>query len=187
MRLFILLLFTLFFGTSSCATCMVTPDTTCNISIKERTSVPEPEPTMVPLNYKDYSDLLNKVKRKLNKQQWLYSQTSKGQYYFEIYPVSMFPFFCLDKKDTVDADKYHIVFSEDCETNIGVFLDRFSMDHIQIAVLQYIKVGSLKPYCRTYMLFSFRKNFATKEWESERTPFTVTMVYNARTGYYFSK
>lgn len=194
----ILLIFLLVLGTPSCTASsqiMIAPDSSIRVvPVSKKVGQVIPIPPMAPpikvssMDYKDYSEPINKIKKKFQREQASYSKTVPGsQYFFRIFPLTMFPFFCMKETDTVDQSKYRIIFSEGYETSIGAYVDRFSMDHVYIAVLQYVTLKSLPPYCRTYFLFSLRKNYATKEWETENKPIIISMYYNSKNGCYYVK
>lgn len=135
---------------------------------------------IAPLFYKDYSELFDKINHKFLKEQLIYTKYNKELYYFKFFPVSMFPFFCL--KDTIELSRYKILFSQNCETDIGIYIDKSSINHIQITVIQYIKSRLLFPSYKIYTLFFFKKS--SIGWESERIPLIVLMNYNAEEGCY---
>jgi hypothetical protein len=95
----------------------------------------------------------------------------KDQYYYEIFPVIMFPFFCVPADSVKKLQPYKALYLQG--TAIGLHLDEDSIKHIQIAVLSFTQEG-LAPKIKVYTLY-FYKQVMANEWNEDRFPLVVTL------------
>lgn len=100
----------------------------------------------------------------------------KEHYIYQFFPVSMFPFFCIPK-DTLDTMPiYEPIFYTVCEnyyTNFGVCFDKLGSTRIQIAILQYVKIGRNLPWAKTYTIYCMLWDSAKKDWIYEKEPISL--------------
>jgi len=134
--------------------------------------------------FKTYSPAVDKIDNIYKKAQYRHSLAFTDRYVYEIYPTLMFPFFCAPTDTVKKLLSYGNIYS--CGTTIGLHLDKENVKHIQISVLQYIRVGNNTPGIKTYTMYFFKQNMSTKDWDEERAPLVVTLRLK-KDGSYTSK
>ncbi len=136
--------------------------------------------------YKNYAPAIEKVNNIYKKAQYRHSLVFKDQYYYEIFPVSLYPLFMVNPDTLKKLSLYGTIYL--CSnTTIGLHLDKSAIKHIQIAVLQYTKTtrNSL-PDIKTYTLYFYKYDLNPPDWVEERTPIVVTL-YKKKDSTYISK
>lgn len=126
--------------------------------------------------YKGYAGAVDKVNSLYKKAQYRYSLAYKDQYIYEIFPTTMFPFFCLPADTVKKLLPCGTVYL--CNTTIGLHLDKSGQKHIQIAVLQYTTVGNNAPGIKSYILYFFKFDSDTKAWIEDRGTLTIVFTRN---------
>jgi hypothetical protein len=124
-----------------------------------------------PICYGRFAPAIDTVERIYNKLQYKHSLTFKTRYVYEIFPTNAFPFFCIPLDTLKKMPKYNDMYL--CGITIGINIDTPQEKKIMIAVLQYIKTGSVSPAMKTYTLHFFKWNAGTKDWAADRPPVSV--------------
>jgi hypothetical protein len=125
----------------------------------------------------DYTLLASRIERSYVKAKADFEKTSKGHYEYEFSPVSMFPFFCLDKKP--DLSKYKLKNLCNHATNVYEYKDSINQ-HVILSMHQYIRLGKLPSQTRTYTLYFYMKNKSATVWVGEKKPIVVTFTWNRK-------
>jgi hypothetical protein len=126
--------------------------------------------------YKGYATAVEKVDNIYKKAQYRHSLAFKDHYQYEIFPTTLFPFFCAPADTVKNLLSYEPVYL--CDVTIGLHLDRNNQKHIQIAVLQYTTVGYSAPGIKFYTMYFFRLDPNTKGWIEDRDPLVVVFTLN---------
>jgi hypothetical protein len=97
----------------------------------------------------------------------------KDQYFYEIFPVTMFPFFCAPADSEKKIQPYKALYLQG--TAIGLHLDEDSIKHIQIAVLSFTTPQEgMVPEIKIYTMY-FYKQTTANEWNEDRVPLVVSL------------
>jgi hypothetical protein len=137
-----------------------------------------------PLCYGPYAPAIDKVESIYKKLQYRHSLAFTDRYVYEIYPTNMFPFFVIPLDTLKKLPKYSDIYL--CGNTIGINLDTPQEKRIQIAVLQYVKIGNAQPAMKTYTMYYFKWNVDTKGWADDRAPVSV-VFYKQPDGNYWCK
>jgi hypothetical protein len=133
-----------------------------------------------PKCFEAYTDAASTIEKSHMKTQALYAKQSiKYMYSFE--PVTMFPFFCIDK-DTLE--KNLILTSEVvylCQNSITLrkFKDSSLISHVRIVILNYIQPVKGCPNSKTYTMYFLKQN-KDNNWVEEKDPKVVTIKLGNR-------
>jgi hypothetical protein len=136
-------------------------------------ALPALQKEISPAEEAKYLLAINKIERKYQIRSW------KLQEKYEIYPIGMFPFFCLSKEVQcqVYPSNLKIIFLRTKYLSIG----ECKTDHLQIAVLHCTK-GKI-PWARIYTMH-FLALDSNKIWQEEKKPISVTTILTNREGIY---
>jgi hypothetical protein len=155
------------------------------LMVTEKTAVATINPPAAPtIPYENFIEPILKIDKKYARSQKKHEVTKqKGHYVYEMISMPTFPFFCLPGNQKPEF-KYTPVYSNDCK-GIFYYKDESSIEHIQLAYLNYIQWGGSKypPIVKTYTLYNMRRD-VVQGWVEENRPITVSLVWNKNEGQY---
>jgi hypothetical protein len=132
--------------------------------------------------YKPIIDTLNKTYKKY---QYQYALRNEGsRYYYQIIPITLYPFFCAD---TYPDKKYDVIYIDGTDYSAFRHLDNVSIDHVLIAVESHTR-GSKLPATKTYRLHHFTYDVFTDRWiEEGKAKEIILELTNSKEGAYGCK
>lgn len=153
---------------------------------KISTTEEEPVATITPIPtvpYENFLEPIQKIDRKYVRFQKKFERTKqRGRYVYEMISMSTFPFFCLPGNQKPDP-KYTPIYSD---KYLSIFYHKDSVEHIQVAYLNYILLGSkYPPKVKVYVLYSMKKD-VIQGWVEEHIPVIVTLKWNSSGEHYYS-
>ena len=130
----------------------------------------------IPECFKEYSPIIEKIDKKYHREQNSHNTTFRDQYIYEYFPTILFPFFCLPKDTVKKLPKYKALYLCSHSTTLGIYTDKNKIQHIQVSVLQYVRVGRNAPKIKTYTMYFLKKNVQKNIWEEDRSPLSVSLL-----------
>jgi len=122
------------------------------------------------------------VKKAYARQQYLYNKGHTcTQYIFQIIPITLYPFFCVDVEP---SKKYETIYLDGFNYSAFRYVDPLGNEHLQLGVLFYLKGIGYPPF-KTYRLHYFFFNSASNQWEQEEPPREIILeITDPRQGSY---
>jgi hypothetical protein len=156
-------------------------------AIKARTTKTLQNTSAIEISYDTpkYTGLVDSVKRIYLKKQYTYNKTHTSvKLIFEMFPITLYPFMCLDE---TPENLGEVIYINGFKYTGYRNVDKLHLEHIKLAVIFYYQGKSI-PSQKTYRMHYFFFNPASNVWEEdEKATDIVLELTNAAEGFYGCK